>query len=478
VVRVWIAAAAAALALAAPAHASTRQDVTITSTDGTPLAATLHLPSSAAPPDGWPAIVVMHALSQNRSTGDTIATAAGFVGDEYAVLTIDARGHGASGGLITIDGPNEIADVRAVFEWLRARPDVSDSRIGAWGLSYGGGAALLSLAAGVPWAAVEVAETWSDLGTALMPQGLAKSGVIGGFISGLPPAKVDPTVVQTTNAALAGTNLGDVREWAARRSSLAALRGNRTPIFLMQGRRDFAFGLDQATRLYSVLRGPKRLWIGNHGHAPSTFPAPDTPKMLAEGKRWFDRFLRGVPNGIERRRPIVIAREGKATADTFARLPAVPPLTRDHVAGDLGEFFGTYRLRPVTVGRRGRFVRMFDDTIDRLEIYGSPEIVLTAAATGGWKRLVAVLTARTPAGREIVIGAGGVPTRTGRRDYRIRLSSQITFVPAGSALKLAVGASSLVQHPSNLLYLDLPMPAAARLRIDNSYGVAFTYLIR
>ena len=96
--------------------------------------------------------------------------------------------------------------------------------------------------------------------------------MIGGFIAGLPPAKVDPSVLRIRDAAFAGTNAAEVRQWSARRSTLRALRGNRTPIYLMQGRRDFAFGLDQATRLYGVLRGPKRLWIGNHGH-----PAVDVP---------------------------------------------------------------------------------------------------------------------------------------------------------------------------------------------------------
>ena len=70
------------------------------------------------------------------------------IGERYAVLAFDARGHGESGGLIGIDGPREVADVRAVFSWLRDRPDVADARIGGWGVSYGGGAAWNSLAAG------------------------------------------------------------------------------------------------------------------------------------------------------------------------------------------------------------------------------------------------------------------------------------------------------------------------------------------
>ena len=83
-----------------------------------------------------------------------LAESSGFVGQQYAVLTFDARGHGQSGGLVGIDGPREVADIRAVHAWLAARPDVADAKIGAWGISYGGGGVLNSLVAGVPWAAV------------------------------------------------------------------------------------------------------------------------------------------------------------------------------------------------------------------------------------------------------------------------------------------------------------------------------------
>ena len=59
----------------------------------------------------------------------------------------------------------------AIHDWLAARPDVSDTMIGAWGISYGGGAIFNSLVAGVPWTAVATVETWTDLYSALMPQG-------------------------------------------------------------------------------------------------------------------------------------------------------------------------------------------------------------------------------------------------------------------------------------------------------------------
>src|SRR6185312_15766511 len=64
-----------------------------------------------------------------------------------------ARGGGAVGRARGLR-----SDVKAVFAWLRDRPDVADTRIGGWGVSYGGGAAWNSLAAGVPWAALEVSD--------------------------------------------------------------------------------------------------------------------------------------------------------------------------------------------------------------------------------------------------------------------------------------------------------------------------------
>jgi fermentation-respiration switch protein FrsA (DUF1100 family) len=433
---------------------SATQDLTIPMDDGVSIAATLHTPAGAPPAGGWPALVFMHGLAGNRAQMSALAQAYGFTGQDYVVLTFDARGHGESGGLIGIDGPREVADVRAVFEWLAARDDVADSRIGTWGISYGGGAALNSLAAGVPWAAVEVAETWTDLYSALAPNGLPKSGVIGGFLASLPPAKVEPSVLVVRDAAFAGTNPSLVRSWAAARSSLSRLKGKRTPVFFMQGRRDFAFDIDQATRGYAALAGPRRLWIGNHGHAPSTFPAADTQKMLAEGKLWFDRFLRGAQNGIDRRPPVVVAAEGTSTTRSYRSLP------------DIRRVRGLLFRGSATVVPSGKWQRA-DRKVRGGQIFGAPTVKVSATAMGGWSRLVAVLSARTPQGREILVSAGGVPTRPGTRTYAFRMLDQATLVPRGSRLVLTIADSSLAQSAANLLYLKLPTPAGARLTISN-----------
>ncbi len=103
-----------------------------------------------------------------------------------------------------------------------------------------------------------------------------------------------------------------------------------------------------------------------------------------------------------------------------------------------------------------------------LEVFGAPTVTVRATTAGSWSRIVAILTARTPAGAEIVVAGGGVPTRPGSRAYRIVLGNQATFVPRGSRLTLTLASSSLAQNPGNLLYLDLPMASGAKLTVGGA----------
>ena len=68
-------------------------------------------------------------------------------------------------------------------------------------------------------------------------------------------------------------------------------------MYLFQGRTDFVFDISQATRAFARLDGPKRLYVGNFGHSPSTFPGPDIGFVLSEGRAFFDTHLKGVDSG-------------------------------------------------------------------------------------------------------------------------------------------------------------------------------------
>ena len=455
--KAWLAGLAAALVLVvgeAPASILKGQDVTIPMDDGVSIAATLFLPEGTPPAGGWPAIVFLHGLSGNRGQMNALVEGYGFVGQSYAILTFDARGHGESGGLVGIDGPREVADTRAVHAWLAARPEVADAKIGAWGISYGGGAVFNSLVAGVPWGAVVTVETWTDLYSALMPQGLVKSGLVAGLAASIPEAKRDPSLAAVQAAAFAG-NTAVVRPWAEARSSLSKLGSVTTPAFMAQGRRDFLFGIEQGSLAYQRLRGPKLLYVGLHGHPPSTFPAADTGFLMTQVRGWFDCFLRD-PVCDPTPGSVLIVPE--RFTGVVARRVALPRTAAT-----------TYALPGVTTfARSGKVVRRTAPLRKAIEIFGSPTVQATIAASGGWSRLVAVLTARTPQGTEIVVSAGGVPTRNGTQKVTIRLIDQATFVPKGSRLTLTLASSSTAQASSNLLYLDLPMPATARVRVGTA----------
>ncbi|HXG77181.1 MAG TPA: alpha/beta fold hydrolase [Gaiellaceae bacterium] len=444
-----LAAALLLLAGAAPASTLARQELAIPMSDGTGIAATLYLPEGTPPAGGWPALVFLHGLAGNRQQMNALVEGFGFADGTYAVLTFDARGHGESGGLVTVDGPREVEDVRALHAWLAARPDVSDTRIAAWGISYGGGAIWNSLVAGVPWAAAATFETWTDLYDALLPQGLVKSGLVAGLAGSIPEARRDPSLAAVQAAAFAG-NTAAVRPWALERSSLARLDGVTTPVLLAQGRRDFLFGIDQGSRAFQRLRGPKALYIGLHGHAPSTFPAADTPLLMTRVREWFDCHL-GVRTCTP---PTGVFVSPERFAGQLAQSAALPR-TRT----------STFALPGVTTfAQRGKAVRRTARLSRALEVFGAPTVEASIAASGGWSRLVAVLSARV-AGREVVVSAGGVPVQQGARKVAIRLIDQATFLPRGTRLTLTLASASTAQSPSNLLYLDLPMAAGARVRV-------------
>jgi predicted acyl esterase len=431
----------------------TKQDVTLPMDDGAKIAATLYRPSGTPPASGWPALVFMHGLAGNRQQMNTLGEASGFAGDRYVVLTFDARGHGESTGLVSIDGPREIADVRALESWLAARPDVDGNAIGAWGISYGGGAVLNSLVAGVPWAAVATVQTWTSLYAALVPQGLVKSGLVAGLAASIPESRRDPSLAAVQTAAFAG-DVGQVLSWTAARSSLAKLASVRTPVFMAQGRRDFLFGIDQGTEAYRRLRGPKFLYIGLHGHAPSTFPAADTGVLLTRVHGWFDRFLKTQRDAAPTSGVAIAPENFRGRVAERKTLPETRP-ARFQLHGN------------AELVRGGKVVRRSPRLRTPLEVFGAPTVQAKITARAGWSRLVAVLSARTPQGKEIVVSAGGVPTAPGTMSVTIDLINQATYVPKGSRFVLTLGSSSLAQSASNLLYLDLPMRPGANASVGD-----------
>jgi predicted acyl esterase len=444
---------AAALAVVAAAPGLARAtEVSLVMDDGTHIFASLLEPAGTPPTGGWPGVMMFHGLGGSHK--DMLPLAEAYVAKGYAVFVPDARGHGNSGGYVSLDGPREVADVRTEFQWFGGLPDVSDTQIGAWGISLGGGAAWNSVVAGVPFRALETFETWSDLYQALYPQNLGKAGAIYAFAQSVPTERIDPALRAYVPQLISNENLPVVRQLLGSRSSLRFMSAVTTPSFLFQGRRDFAFDIAQAVEAYRRLAGPKRLYIGDFGHSPSRFPGPDLAHILDLSTRWYNRFLKNEPNGIDKEKPVQVASEPSVPPSqrlAFASYANVPKVRR----------FVLNRSGPHSMTARGKVVYTLPPLKRTVEQFGAPVVSVIAKTSKNWPHLVAVLTAG-----DTVLSEGGTLTPTGTSTWSVkfRLISDANLLKKGTRLRLTFGATSTVQSIANLLYLK-PVPDDARLKI-------------
>jgi alpha-beta hydrolase superfamily lysophospholipase len=441
-----LAALVAALCWSGAALAATPQQLTIPMSDGTQLACSLTEPDGTAPAAGWPAVMLFHGLGGRHQDMEPLATQ--FLAPAgYAALACDARGHGASGGLFGLDGPRDVQDTKELFAWLTARPEISDTQIGALGISLGGGAVWNAAVAGVPFKAIVPVITWTNLTTALAPQGLSKSGLVELLASLVPESRWDPDLLAAAGSLATSTNMATVAALAAPRSPLQQLASLTTPTLLIQGRRDFLFDIDQALAAYKALKGPKRLYLGDLGHAPGISPAtaPDAGIYWTEAVKWFDRYLKGAPATLP---PSVIELghdpyDGKTTTYTSA-----PPTKTISVA-----LPGSTTI----TGATGKVVRSVRVTGGPHETFGDTTVTVSYSGAKSWDHLVAVLAI---SGNPSPISAGGVKLTAASGTATIKLLDEAVRIPAGKKLVVYLSSTSLAQDPGDALYIAAVSPDA------------------
>ena len=422
-VRRFLAVAALALLWAAPAQGFTKQTGFRAMTDGTQIAYDLYEPSGSPPAGGWPGIVLLHGLGGSKDELAYLGEL--FVSKGYAALAYSARGSGTSTGDLTLAGPNEISDERAMEQWFASLPEVSDTRIGAWGISYGGGQIWNGLAAGIPYAAAEVVETWTDLYSALWPQNVARSEIVAGFAHTV--VARSPLIAQYETDAIRSLDMPAVQALAAPRSSYAQLRSVTTPVYMFQGRVDWAFDVTQAVNGFTRVRGPKRLYIGQFGHPPSSFPGPDVDYVISQGIAWFDHWLNGAPNGIDRSPPVTIA---AATGSRRVSYPGLP------------------RTKVVPVGFRGSALRRTGASLlQPVETFGVSLLKVQVRKVSRYPRLVATVLA---GGR--VVTHGAIVPKPGLQT--IRLANYVQYVPRGTRFTVVFGPASAAPDTSYLGFGD------------------------
>jgi alpha-beta hydrolase superfamily lysophospholipase len=441
--RLLFAVVVAGLLFTGTAVAASPQQLTIVASDGAKLACSIVVPDTPAPAGGYPGVILFHGLGGRHQDMEPLATQV-LAPAGYETLECDARGHGASEGLFGLDGPRDVQDTRELFSYLSGR--TGNATIGALGVSLGGGAVWNAAVAGVPFKAIVPVTTWTSLSTALAPQGLSKSGLVQLLASLVPESRWDPDLLAAKPSLVSSTNMATVNALAASRSPLPKLSSLTTPTLMIQGRRDFLFDIDQALAAYKALKGPKRLYVGDLGHAPGISPAtaPDAGVYWGDAVKWFDRFLKGTANGIDKK-VVELGHDpydGKTSVYTSLPATKVSSVTLPGMTAMSGANAKVVRSARITGGPH--------------ETFGDSTVVVRYSGAQSWDRLVAVLAVGTTP-----ISAGGVKVAAASGKVTIRLMNQAVRVPAGKKLTLYLGSTSLVQSTSNALYLASVQPDAA-----------------
>ncbi|MEP7060152.1 MAG: CocE/NonD family hydrolase [Actinomycetota bacterium] len=362
-------------------------------TDGVRLAATLYFPDG----DGsgpWPAILEALPYRKDDVTGSYRPEYARLADDGYVVCRVDVRGTGTSEGIATDEYPAlERTDMCAVIEWL-ATQEWSLGTVGMYGTSYSG------------FNSIQIAMERPPALKAIIPIYATDDRYaddvhyFGGAFKQLDVIDY-PTYMIAMNALPPVPALfGDVwrEEWERRFHQtepwlftwlehqrpddywqFGSLRPNYDSIeaatMIVAG---WADGYRNNTfRTFEALTAPKRLIVGPWAHAATdtSIPGPNidlVPEML----KWWDRWLKGIDNGVDREPPIVL----------FAQRSTLPAADRPVVNGTW-RYEPTWppeRLRPTALdlSASDANVESGTDGLDRLEVRGDVGVTAWISCAG------------------------------------------------------------------------------------------------
>lgn len=305
-----VAGTALGLAPAAQAADTSIRFVDIAGDGGTVLKANVVTPAGGDGSARYPVIVLPTSWAMPQI--EYLAQAQKLADSGYVVVSYNSRGFWQSGGEIETAGPKDVADASKVIDWALANTPADPDLVGMAGVSYGAGISLLAAAHDPRVKAVAALSGWADLIESIYSgrtQHLQAAGLLGGagYLTGRP----GPELKQILGDFLS-SNLDKEDEmiaWGRTRSPatyLDRINANGAAIMLGNAWGDTIFPPNQYASFYEKLTGPKRLEFrpGDHATAEATglFGLPND--TWTSTHRWFDRYLKGVDNGIDREQPV------------------------------------------------------------------------------------------------------------------------------------------------------------------------------
>ncbi|MFB7929745.1 CocE/NonD family hydrolase [Streptomyces sp. NPDC056039] len=277
---------------------------------GTVLKANVVTPAGADGTRRYPLLVM--PTSWGLPQVEYLAQAQKLADSGYVVVTYNVRGFWQSGGEIEVAGPPDIADASKVIDWAIANTPSDAGHIGMAGVSYGAGISLLTAAQDKRVKAVASLSGWADLIDSIYAgrtQHVQASALLDGasIVTGRQSAELRQTFDDFYRSNLAKEP--ELIAWGKKRSAATyvdQINKNGAAIMLANAWGDTIFPPNQYADFYEKLTGPKRLEMrpGDHATAELTglFGLPND--VWKDTTRWFDHYLRGEDNGIDREQPV------------------------------------------------------------------------------------------------------------------------------------------------------------------------------
>jgi putative CocE/NonD family hydrolase len=442
-------------------------DARIPARDGVELSANLWLPLPAVgTADRFPAVLEMIPYGKDnwRRNAD-IARGTYLAQRGYALCRVDVRGTGSSGGIALDEYTEaETLDGYDAVEWLAAQP-WCDGAVGMWGISYGA------------FTAIQVAKLRPPHLRAIVPvQGtddryLTDVHYIGGCVTVSELSQYAVSQVAMNAMPPDPAFRGDMwrSEWLARLEAtppwlIEWLRQQHDGPYWRAGSLAPDYGaieaailnvggwmdsyVDAAFRMQADCTAPSRTIVGNwvHGLPSSATPGPNLDE-LHELVRFFDRWLKGVPNGADLEPAIVWFEREYAEPEPFpASLPGRwrAATAYPHPAVEARDWIFAGGRTPLVGG-------LVDVGVaDRHETGGSAGAADVSAGVDRYRH-------RPTVGTQAALswGAGGPPNGLAR-DLRPDESLGPTFTSAPLATAVQV-----LGVPEVVLHLSVSAPVAA-----------------
>ncbi|MFG2946930.1 alpha/beta fold hydrolase [Streptomyces adustus] len=308
--------------------------VDITGDGGIVLKANVVTPADSDGTRRYPLIVL--PTSWGLPQVEYLAQARRLADSGYVVLTYNVRGFWQSGGEIEVAGPSDTADASRVIDWALAHTPADAGHIGMAGVSYGAGISLLAAAHDPRIKAVTALSGWADLidsiysGRTQHVQATALLDVAGAT-TGRESAESRQVFDDFYSSNLAREQ--DLLAWGRQRSPatyLDRLNANGPAVMLANAWGDTIFPANQYADFYEKLTGPKRLEFrpGDHATAELTglFGLPND--VWTDAGRWFDHYLKGVDNGIDREQPVELKSRSTGGYEGYPDWKSVGAATR------------------------------------------------------------------------------------------------------------------------------------------------------